>query len=148
MCGRYGRWSGNEWLVEEFSDIHLPTIPFPATYNAAPQSLQPVVRLNAGGVPELVPMPWGLIPFWVQQQPFTRSVINARAEHMEQKPTFRQALQSRHGGDKISASSFRCCGCIRYHYRRCFQGLLKRVFDVVKPTHFHALHDKRFSSGL
>jgi putative SOS response-associated peptidase YedK len=96
MCGRYGRWSDPEWLVEEFSELQLPAIPFPPTYNAAPQSQQPVLRLNPHtGQPELVPMRWGLIPFWAGPGAFNRLTFNARAEELSQKPTFRDALKSR-----------------------------------------------------
>jgi putative SOS response-associated peptidase YedK len=96
MCGRYGRWSDPEWLIEEFSDLQLPAIPFPPTYNAAPQSQQPVLRLNPHtGQPELVPMRWGLIPFWASPGDFNRLTFNARAEELSQKPTFRDALKSR-----------------------------------------------------
>jgi putative SOS response-associated peptidase YedK len=96
MCGRYGRWSDPEWLIEEFSDLQLPAIPFPPTYNAAPQSQQPVLRLNPHtGQPELVPMRWGLIPFWAGPGAFNRLTFNARAEELSQKPTFRDALKSR-----------------------------------------------------
>jgi putative SOS response-associated peptidase YedK len=96
MCGRYGRWSDSEWLVEEFSDLQLPVIPFPPTYNAAPQSQQPILRLNPyTGQPELVPMRWGLIPFWAGPGPFNRLTFNARSEELSQKPTFRDALKSR-----------------------------------------------------
>ena len=85
MCGRYGRWSDPEWLVEEFSDLQLPAIPFPPTYNAAPQSQQPVLRLNPHtGQPELVPMRWGLIPFWAGPGAFNRLTFNARAEELSQ----------------------------------------------------------------
>jgi putative SOS response-associated peptidase YedK len=98
MCGRYGRWSDPEWLVEEFSDLQLPAIPFPPTYNAAPQNQQPVLRLDPHtGQPELVPMRWGLIPFWAGPGAFNRLTFNARAEELSQKPTFRDALKSRRG---------------------------------------------------
>jgi putative SOS response-associated peptidase YedK len=96
MCGRYGRWSDPEWLIDEFSDLQLPAIPFPPTYNAAPQSQQPVLRLNPHtGQPEFVPMRWGLIPFWAGPSAFNRLTFNARAEELSQKPTFRDALKSR-----------------------------------------------------
>jgi putative SOS response-associated peptidase YedK len=95
MCGRYGRWSDAEWLVEEFSDIQLPPLPFPPTYNAAPQSQQSIVRLNSGGYPELVSLRWGLIPFWARPDQFNRLTFNARSEEIGEKPTFRDAFKSR-----------------------------------------------------
>jgi SOS response associated peptidase (SRAP) len=41
------------------------------------------------------PMRWGLIPFWAGPGAFNRLTFNARAEELNQKPTFRDALKSR-----------------------------------------------------
>ena len=46
MCGRYARKSAQELLAEWF-DLDLNLMPwFTASYNAAPQSFQPVVWLD------------------------------------------------------------------------------------------------------
>jgi hypothetical protein len=37
---------------EEFREVRLPTVPISATYNAAPQSIQPIIRIS--------PENWGL----------------------------------------------------------------------------------------
>jgi putative SOS response-associated peptidase YedK len=71
MCGRYGRRGDKqriaEWMqahdtnvFEEFDDSYLAP-----SYNVAPQSFQPVVRLSPEtGKRELTVMRWGLVPFW------------------------------------------------------------------------------------
>ena len=66
MCGRYVRRSDKQKIAELFA-IHGPVIPdFGPSWNIAPQTFQPVVRLNRDtGERELVLMRWGLIPFWM-----------------------------------------------------------------------------------
>jgi len=66
MCGRYARRSDKQKIAELFA-IHGPVMPdFGPSWNVAPQTFQPVVRLNRDtGERELVLMRWGLIPFWI-----------------------------------------------------------------------------------
>jgi putative SOS response-associated peptidase YedK len=66
MCGRYARRSDKQKIAELFA-IHGPVMPdFGTNWNVAPQTFQPVVRLNRDtGVRELVLMRWGLIPYWI-----------------------------------------------------------------------------------
>jgi putative SOS response-associated peptidase YedK len=69
---------------------------FSPTYNAAPQSVQPVVRLNRdSGQREFAQMRWGLVPFWAKDPKFGYSTINARAEEVVSKPAYREALKKR-----------------------------------------------------
>jgi putative SOS response-associated peptidase YedK len=69
VCGRYGRRADKQRIAEwfrthntnVFSDRELGP-----TYNAAPQSLQPVIRLNSEtGEREIAIMKWGLVPYWI-----------------------------------------------------------------------------------
>jgi len=69
---------------------------FAPTFNAAPQSVQPVVRLNAAtGKREFALMRWGLVPFWASSEKLGLSTINARAEEAASKPLFREAMKKR-----------------------------------------------------
>lgn len=66
------------------------------TYNAAPQSFQPVVRLDGDtGERELAIMRWGLIPFWAKDAKIAYSTINARAETIATSATYREAFKKR-----------------------------------------------------
>lgn len=65
------------------------------TYNAAPQSFQPVVRLDREGERVLTQMRWGLIPLWAKDAKIGRSTVNARAETVAKTPAFREAFQRR-----------------------------------------------------
>lgn len=96
MCGRFARRSTQEVLADWFG-VDLEDMPwFSPTYNAAPQSVQPVVRLNRdSGQREFAQMRWGLVPFWAKDPKFGYSTINARAEEVVSKPAYREALKKR-----------------------------------------------------
>ena len=95
MCGRYARKSAQELLAEWF-EMDLEQMRWAPTWNAAPQSFQPVVRLQPGsGVREASLMRWGLVPSWAKDARIGLNTINARAEDVETKPAFRAALKKR-----------------------------------------------------
>jgi putative SOS response-associated peptidase YedK len=96
MCGRFARRSTQEVLADWFG-VEMEDMPwFGASYNVAPQSTQPVVRLNADtGKREFALMRWGLVPFWAKDAKIGYSTINARAEEAASKPLFREALKRR-----------------------------------------------------
>ncbi len=96
MCGRFARKSTQEVLAEWF-DLELDEMPwFAPSYNVAPQSTQPVVRLNRDtGRREAVLLRWGLVPFWARDAKIAYSTINARAEEAAAKPAFREAVKHR-----------------------------------------------------
>jgi putative SOS response-associated peptidase YedK len=65
MCGRYAR--GDKQKIAEHFAIRGSEIPdFEPSWNVAPQTFQPVIRLNRDtGEREIVMMRWGLIPYWM-----------------------------------------------------------------------------------
>jgi putative SOS response-associated peptidase YedK len=96
MCGRYGRRADKQRIAElmqtrntdVFDDSYLAP-----SYNVAPQSLQPVVRLSSEtGDRELTIMRWGLIPFFAKDAKIAYSTINARAETVVTSPVFREPI--------------------------------------------------------
>ena len=83
--------------LADWFDVELGGIPFFASsFNIAPQSVQPVVRLNpATGSREFALHRWGLVPFWAKESKLGYSTFNARSEEVAQKPAFREALKKR-----------------------------------------------------
>jgi putative SOS response-associated peptidase YedK len=77
--------------------IHGPVIPdFGQSWNVAPQTFQPVIRLNRDtGERELVLMRWGLIPYWAKDPSIGLRTINAKAETITTAPAFREAIKYR-----------------------------------------------------
>jgi putative SOS response-associated peptidase YedK len=96
MCGRFARKSTQEVLADWFG-VELEDMPwFAPSYNVAPQSVQPIVRLNRdSGQREFALQRWGLIPFWAKDAKFGYSTINARAEEVLAKPAYREAMKKR-----------------------------------------------------
>jgi putative SOS response-associated peptidase YedK len=96
MCGRFVRQSTQEVLADWFG-VELEEMPwFAPSFNIAPQSVQPVVRLGRdSGNREFALLRWGLVPFWAKDSKLAYSTINARAEEAATKPAFREALKKR-----------------------------------------------------
>jgi putative SOS response-associated peptidase YedK len=96
MCGRFARKSTQEVLADWFG-VEIEDMPwFAPTFNAAPQSVQPIVRLNRDtGNREISLMRWGLVPFWAKDAKMAYTTINARAEEAVAKPAYREALKKR-----------------------------------------------------
>ena len=99
MCGRYGRRADKqriaEWMQTHNTNVFDDSY-FAPSYNIAPQSLQPVVRLDSEtGQRELTIMRWGLVPFWAKDAKIGYSTINAKSETVTTSPAFREAMKRR-----------------------------------------------------
>ena len=92
MCGRFTLTTDLEQLEERFS-FHAADLSFHSHYNIAP-SQQVLAIISAeerrGGF-----LRWGLIPSWAKDPSLGNRMINARAETLAEKPSFRRALQKR-----------------------------------------------------
>ena len=64
-------------------------------FNLAPSQSAPIVRLSPAGEREVVMLRWGLIPSWAKDPSIGNRVINARAETLTEKASFRAALRDR-----------------------------------------------------
>lgn len=86
MCGRFSLKTPVEELARKFGARKAPRAS--PRYNIAPSQEVLAVR-NVEGERELTPLVWGLIPSW------SRGVINARAETVLEKPSFRDSFRKR-----------------------------------------------------
>ena len=93
MCGRYTFYSPSEAVTRLF-DTPVP-LPIEARYNIAPTQFVPVIRLDPQGRRQLVMLHWGLVPSWAKDKAIGNKMINARAETLAQKPSFRRAFNQR-----------------------------------------------------
>jgi putative SOS response-associated peptidase YedK len=94
MCGRFTLRTPAKELAEIFRLADVPDLR--PRYNIAPTQPVAAVRLvPKDGHRELVMLHWGLIPFWAEDPKVGYSTINARAETVATKPTFRQAFAKR-----------------------------------------------------
>jgi len=88
MCGRFVLQSAVEIISQIFrlGRVDVSLIP---RYNIAPgQDIAIVVE--EGGTRSLVSCRWGLVPSWAKDLSEGNKMINARAETVAEKPSFRQ----------------------------------------------------------
>jgi len=65
-------------------------------YNIAPGTKIPAVRVNPkAGERELTTLRWGLVPAWTKGEDPGAGLVNARAETLVDKPSFRDAFRAR-----------------------------------------------------
>lgn len=101
MCGRFAFFSPLEALRELFKVPDRPNLP--PRYNIAPTQAVLVMRPGHGeqletinpGPDTLTLMRWGLIPNWSKDPEIGSKLINARAETVLEKPSFRAAFKRR-----------------------------------------------------
>ena len=93
MCGRYSITTPVEALRRLFK-FSGPLPNLRPRYNVSPTQQVPIVRrAPADGERELAQVRWGLIPFWAKDAKIGYPLINARAEGIEAKPSFREAFK-------------------------------------------------------
>lgn len=96
MCGRYFLLSSAESLIVHFALARTGVVPnWPPSANVAPTDRMPVVRRNAAGAREVVLLRWGLVPGWAKDLSIGSRTINARAESVAEKASFRDAYRQR-----------------------------------------------------
>ena len=97
MCGRYRLSTHPHALYEQFAlEMENPDErEVPPRYNIAPTQPVLAVRARPDGRRELVLLHWGLIPGWAKDPAIGNRMINARAETVAEKPSFRNALRRR-----------------------------------------------------
>ncbi len=92
MCGRFTQKGSFKNLAE------LLGLPIPPTlaprYNIAPSQRIACVRINPKATArECVNLKWGLVPSWAKDASIGNKMINARAETVAGKPSFRKAFK-------------------------------------------------------
>jgi putative SOS response-associated peptidase YedK len=96
MCGRFTLSQTGEALAEVFELADVPTVA--PRYNIAPTQPVGVVRsAPASGLVarEFTYLSWGLVPSWSKDPKMGARLINARAETVAEKPSFRAAFKRR-----------------------------------------------------
>ncbi|MEM6511723.1 MAG: SOS response-associated peptidase [Pseudomonadota bacterium] len=92
MCGRFVFYSPLQATAELFG-VHTLLESEPR-YNIAPTQYVPAIRESDDGR-ELAMLKWGLIPFWAKEASIGNRMINARAETVTEKPSYRNAYKHR-----------------------------------------------------
>lgn len=89
MCGRYSL-AVDEEKIRKFFDLVRVNFEHSPRHNVAPGQLAPVIIEKKMGL-----MRWGLVPYWAQDEKIGYKLINARAETIAEKPSFRDSFLKR-----------------------------------------------------
>jgi putative SOS response-associated peptidase YedK len=93
MCGRFQLTASPEEIAEHFQLSRLPK--YQLSYNIAPaRKILCIVELEDNSL-KAVNLFWGLVPSWSKDTKNSHHLINARAETIREKPSFRAAFQKR-----------------------------------------------------
>ena len=92
MCGRFAFYSPSEATAALFGASGA--LDLKPRYNIAPTQDIAAIRDTADGR-ELTMLRWGLVPFWAKDPSIGNRMINARAETVAEKPSFRAAFRRR-----------------------------------------------------
>lgn len=93
MCGRFVASSSPQQLAEHFG-ADPPDVELTANHNVAPtHDVYGVVGDDEGRHMEV--FHWGLIPSWAKERKIGQRMINARAETLAEKPSFKKPFATR-----------------------------------------------------
>ena len=92
MCGRFVNHSSLR-LIEKTFNVDAVACEVTSNYNVAPT--QEVLVIIRNQHTRLDKFYWGLVPFWAKDVSIGSRLINARAETVAQKPSFRYAFKNR-----------------------------------------------------
>ena len=93
MCGRFAFYSPTEATAALFGTTG--SLAMRPRYNVAPTQDVAAIRTTADDERELTQLRWGLVPFWAKDPSIGNRMINARAETVAEKPSFRAAYRRR-----------------------------------------------------
>jgi putative SOS response-associated peptidase YedK len=96
MCGRFSL-TDIDSIFSRFGviiskDINKKITPH---YNIAPTQKIPVIYKDKNQENRIEFMRWGLVPYWAKDPKIGHKMINARAETLAQKPSFKHLLKSK-----------------------------------------------------
>jgi putative SOS response-associated peptidase YedK len=94
MCGRFTNRAKPEQVKKEFKVENENSNLFQPRFNIAPSQMIDVV-FEPESERILSQLKWGLVPHWAKDSEIGNRMINARAETLTEKPSFREAFKSR-----------------------------------------------------
>jgi putative SOS response-associated peptidase YedK len=125
MCGRFTLRTPLSKLIEQFAVETQQQLQLEPRFNVAPSQPVAAVRVPAPDQSrELVLLHWGLVPSWAEDPSIGNRMINARAEGVAEKPSFRNAFKKR-----------RCLIPADGYYEWQKQGAKKQPYLIHLPGH-------------
>jgi putative SOS response-associated peptidase YedK len=94
MCGRFTQHNEEDEFEDRFNFSNPAGIVFTKRFNIAPSQNVPVVVVEEDNR-LLKLMRWGLVPFWAKEPSIGYRMINARAETITEKASFKNPLKKK-----------------------------------------------------
>jgi putative SOS response-associated peptidase YedK len=95
MCGRFTLTATVDQLIDRFDvEFFLQHEEYSPNFNVAP-SQSVLAVLNTGTHKRMGFLRWGLIPPWAKDMSIGYKMINARAETLSEKPSFKNAYKKK-----------------------------------------------------
>jgi putative SOS response-associated peptidase YedK len=122
MCARYTLIAPANRIAAAFGAL----LPFDVSprFNVAPTQDVLTVRLDQAGRREVARLRWGLVPSWAQDLKIGNRLLNARAETVADKPSFRSAFKA----------GRRCLIVADGFYEWKAEGKIKQPFHIRRPS--------------
>ena len=92
MCGRFALYSSFQ-AIKEYYEL-LSDLELIENFNVTPGSLTPVI-IRENQITSCELFHWGLVPFWAKDIKIGYKLINARAESIAKKASFKHAFLKR-----------------------------------------------------
>jgi len=92
MCGRFSQTKSKQDIKKRFNVERVPD-DLPALFNIAPYQTAPAILNKFPS--EVVLARFGLVPSWSKEEKPAYSMINARAETIMEKPTYKRLIKSK-----------------------------------------------------
>lgn len=93
MCGRFTLYDNKDILENEFEVDIQPDL-FKESYNIAPTQNSLIIYTEADKR-VCTSMRWGLVPYWSKDTKIGYKMINARAETLDEKPSFKKPFKEK-----------------------------------------------------
>jgi putative SOS response-associated peptidase YedK len=90
VCGRFVRYISIPEIADEFDAVDM-NLDLGPSYNIPPG--QDIIMIVKNGRNRIIPCKWGFIPSWTDDPSMGYKMINARAESVAEKASFRDAFK-------------------------------------------------------
>jgi putative SOS response-associated peptidase YedK len=92
VCGRFSQTKSKQDIKTRFNVKKVADEVLPV-FNIAPDSYVPVILNESSD--EVTLARWGLVPSWSKEEKSAYSMINARAETLQEKPSYKRLIKSK-----------------------------------------------------
>lgn len=94
MCGRFTITDPLDAIMDRYHASIADGFEYRPNYNAAPMQYIPTI-IGSKDANRLGSLRWGLVPVWAKDDKIGNKMINARAETLTEKTSFKRLISSK-----------------------------------------------------